>query len=812
MTSMVDLSLVRQSEALKTWAAECQARMMERWPAIQFEAAQWPMQTLYKTRCLDISFSASAQAFAERDPAYMLVLRCLAAEQTLEGKAKDPRPLNYAWRLMLAVDAPLASMTRQHLIDLEASVVGAATQSSAYNSLRKLQTLSQQLDELGRRGVVNRLAWGPSPKTRDALNKQRQSNRKTFQKEKAATLDSKIAALADATRAMLRGDDRLSNGDRAALAVMNILMCAPSRVNEPLCLGVADRYTIEDYAARSNERAQDELRSVHQLLLIKGSKGADWAPKPILNFMVDLVDACWNILLELGKRSRMLVSWYANNPSKLYLPPALEHLRSKDISKAALWQIVHLTDAAAPQTGLGAIYRILNDFKRAGIVRQIPNPNTVRSDGQKNQVKTIGVVPWDDLEPRLLERVNERLASLHRVTHTTRYEGTLSNMLMLLDSERTPYLPDAVNYSWLRRRFKQTASDKEQPQPPTIFEKLDIRMVEDSREVHAYIETHDPRRWLTTMALSAKERLSDVLINKWANRLDLGQLAAYDLRSGEEKADQAALTGLHELTDMTSGLGQLEPLETKYGLSTELVVAHDAGIAVTSVDAVFQATEDRPIARTGNQIVILYPTRFGVCLHQHHETPCRSYRKCVGCNEQIAVKGHLPTNDAWRRENDLYFGSIVNQLQALLTERDYEIADDPAALDEHLLTLVREGLDAEQMATELIERFHEIKDRIEDRCFRSKLHDAFVAREVVKKLDDPSVTSGAVIKYHNPSRHASPGHERALEARFGSREAMAKASEVFYQQHPEFAPTALGLQDESHLLANDSEDDDEDAA
>lgn len=812
MNSLVDLALVRQSEALKAWAAECQARMLERWPAIQFEAVQWPLQTLYQARSLDIRFSASEQAFAERDPAYMLALRCLAAEQALEGKTKNLGSLTKAWRLLLAVDAPLPSMTRQHLIDLEASVVWAATQSSAQKSLCKLQTLSHQLDELGRRGVVNRLAWGPSPKTRDALNKLIQGNRETFRKEKATTLDSKIAALADATRAMLRADDRLSNGDRAALAVMNILMCAPSRVNEPLCLGVADRYTIEDYAARSNERALDALRSVHQLLLIKGSKGADWAPKPILNFMVDLIDACWNVLLELGKRSRMLVSWYANNPSKLYLPPELERLRGKDISKAALWQVVNLTDAPSSKAGFGAVQHIWDDFKRAGIVRQIPNPNTVRSDGKKEGNKTIGVVPWDDLEPRLLERVNERIASLRRVTGSARYEGTLSNMLMLHDSERTSYLPDAVKYNWLRKRFKQTASDKKVPQPPTIFEKLDIRMVEDSREVHAYIETHDPRRWLTTMALSAKERLSDVLINKWANRLDLGQLAAYDLRSGEEKADQAAVTGLHELADMTAGLGKLEPLETKYGLSTELVVAHDAGIAITSVDEVFQATENRPIARTGNQIVILYPTRFGVCLHQHHETPCRSYRKCVGCNEQIAVKGHLPTNDAWRRENDLYFGSIVNQLQALLTARDYEIADDPAALDEHLLTLVREGLDAEQMATELIERFHEIKDRIEDRCFRSKLHDAFVAREVVKKLDDPSVTSGAVIKYHNPSRHASPGHERALEARFGTREAMAKASEVFYQQHPEFAPTALGLQNESQMLANDSEDDDEDAA
>jgi len=811
MTSMVDLDQVRRSGALKKWADECQARMKERWPEIKFDAKQWPLHTLYKTKSLDFSLSASAEAFAERHASYMLALRCLAAERALEGKTKEPRALLGAWRLLLAVDAPLSSMTRQHLMKLEASIVEAATEVSADRLLARLQILSRQLDELGRRGVVDRLAWGPSPNTKAKLIKLGQSNRKTFREKKAATLDKKIGALADATRALLKGDDRLNNEDRAALAVMNILMCAPSRVNEPLCLSVGDRYTVEDYATRSAEREKDDLHSVHQLLLIKGSKGADWSPKPILNFMVGLVDACWKVLVELGKRSRMLLSWYEKNPTKLYLPPELEHLRGQDISKADLWRIVNLTDAPVPKNGVGTM-RIWEVFQKAGIVRQIANPNIVRSDGQLSRFKTISAVSWDDLEPRLLERVNERLASLRMISSTTYYEGKLSNMLVLLDSEWTPYLPYAVNYDWLRTRFKQTTADKRTIQPPTIFEKLDIRMVEDGREVHAYIESHDPRRWLTTMALKAKERLSDVLINKWANRLDLSQLAAYDLRSDEERADQAALTGPQELADITSGLDKLEPLEAKYGLSTELVVAHDAGIAVTSVDAVFRATENRPIARTGNQIIVLYPTRFGVCLHQHHEVPCRSYRKCVGCNEQMAVKGHMPTNDAWRRENDLYFGSIVNQLQALLTARDYEIADDPAALDEHLLSLVREGLDAKQMATELIERFHEVKDRIEDRCFRSKLHDAFVAREVVKKLDDPKVTSGAIIKYHNPSRHAAPGHERALEARLGSREAMEKASELFYQQHPEFAPTALGLQDESHLLADDSEDDDEEAA
>lgn len=401
---------------------------------------------------------------------------------------------------------------------------------------------------------------------------------------------------------------------------------------------------------------------------------------------------------------------------------------------------------------------------------------------------------------------------MRNISNKTRYEGKLSNMLMLFDSDASPYLPDSVRYAWLRTRFKQTATDKKQKQAPTVFEKLDIQMVEAHHVIHAYIESHDPRRWLTTQALQARERLSDVLINKWANRLKLNTLDDYDIRSDECKADQAAMPALEELADMTSGLQQLQDIEAQYGLTTEVVVAHDAGIAVTSVEAVYKATEGRAVARTSNQIIILYPTRFGVCLHQHHETPCRSYKKCVGCDEQTAIKGHAPSNQEWRKENELSHRSVVNQLQALIAARNRGIADNPDDLDDHLLALVSGGLDAGRLATELIEQFHQIKDQIRDSSFRSKLHDAFVSRGVVKALNDPDVKSGALIKYHNPARHASPGAERAIEARFGSREVMNEQSELFYREHSEFEPKQLGLQDESHLLVDDGEDEDELAA
>jgi len=283
----------------------------------------------------------------------------------------------------------------------------------------------------------------------------------------------------------------------------------------------------------------------------------------------------------------------------------------------------------------------------------------------------------------------------------------------------------------------------------------------------AEIETHDPRRWLTTQALIHGENLSNVLINKWANRLSLAQLKHYDKRFPEFKAAQAAMPEapeLTELTDLSNGLAAIEKLEDQFGLSTAIVTAQDAGIAMTSMDAVTQAIENRPVAKSSRGIIIIYPQRFGVCFHQHHEKPCRNYSNelsasCVTCNEGAFVKGHIPTNDETRKIADQLFGSIIRHLESLALTHNRGIADDPAALGEHMLALVEKGLDRVtmvQLATHLIDKFHEIDRLLKDRQLASRLHQAFVAREVVRRLDDHSVTSGALIKYHNPTQHAPP--------------------------------------------------------
>lgn len=814
---MIDLAHARRDEALRAFERKCVADMAMRWPAIDFHSLTWPLKSQYQTKLLDVRFEACVDAFDGKSSCYLLALRCLVASAALRGKTATWRPIVQAWRLLTHREAPLAMIRRADLSKLEEDCLSRATPTSAARVLGNLKALGRLLDDLAKEGVVELLHWTPSPRCRSEMHKMHLERQQTFKVEKAEVLDRQIEALSEATAAMLAGDQRLDAVDLSAIAAINIMMCAPSRINEPLSLKVGDRFTIEDYAKRSDLEIASELHGAHKLLMMKGSKGAAWSPKPILNFMVALSDKCWDVLLEQGQRSRALLTWYEEHPDELYLIPELEHLRGKPLTPESLWLI---TNSLAEVPADFPLRNVRGRTTWASIVKSmgaqqilVENPRALKVDGRTNtEHSKLEAFPWHVVETYLLRRVRERMESMRNISPGIRFEGRLSDMLMLVDvASKNFYLPQNWDAYSIRYRFKTTPAFIKSGRAPSVFVKLGLRMAQGAREVDCYLEPHDTRRWLTTQALAARERLSDVLINKWANRLSIGQLSNYDLRTSEQRAKQASMPMPNELVDLSNGLKAIEHIESSYGLSTDIVVAHGEGVSVTSMEAVCQASSQRPVARTSNQIIILYPTAFGVCLHQHHETPCRSY-ECVGCNEQVAVKGHLPTNQEWRKQSELSNRGIINQLQALVTARNRGIADDPEMLDLHLLTLVRHGLEPEAMATDLIDRFHEIKGHIRDLHFRNELEKAFVARGIVLRLDDDDVGSGAVIKYHNPSRHAAPGHERAVDSQFGGRVEMDRTLDAFYLKHPAFAPSRLGLQDQRHLIADADDSGDEGAA
>lgn len=61
------------------------------------------------------------------------------------------------------------------------------------------------------------------------------------------------------------------------------------------------------------------------------------------------------------------------------------------------------------------------------------------------------------------------------------------------------------------------------------------------------------------------------------------------------------------------------------------------------------------------------------------------------------------------------------------------------------------------------------------------------------------------MKYHNPTQHAEPLLERALEEH-GGRGEVERDEQALVAKYPLFAPKALGLKDERHLIAPDDDE------
>lgn len=818
MSKSIDFDLLKRRQALDGWLADCKQRIGLRFPLIDFNADYWPIRKLYQVAQPDWYFTRHSEYFAEKESSYLDALRCLVAEMVIAGTPKAMEHVGYAYR-QLSVVSPrsLFLLTLPELRKLEEELLSQARENPSRASAMKsrLLNISRITAQLTRKGVLPSLGFHVRSATKAELQKIEATYRARKRQGKGELLDRRIEAFNEAFNHMVDGHPDLSALNRVALCTVALMLCAPSRINEILCMSIDDHVTIEDYAQRSIGEL-DEVHSAHQMLIVtmKGSKGAEWSPKPVLSFMIDVFHYCIDMIKEQGKRSRMLVEWYQKHPDILYLPPDLEYVRGKAISRRTLGRIIRLNQNLQDnfETGTAAVYFAeLADRQFKG-----PNPDYDPTKGRGAAGhRMTNYLTWADVETLLLKKVHAALERCRRVTYKNYYQGDLAKMLFLFDYDEVPFLPSAATYDTVKHCLKRTKSSRRVSRPPSIFKKLNITVpVGDKIEI-AEIYPHDLRRWLTTMALIHGEKLSDVLINKWANRCKLSQLKHYDFRTAETMASQSAMPEaevLNELTDLSNGLATMETLEDQFGLRAAIVVAHEAGIAVTSMEAVSKAIEERPVAKSTRGIIIIYPQRFGVCFHQHHEKPCRNYANdlsdsCLTCNNAAVTKGHVPTNEEVRRAAELLFGSAVRHLENLVLTHNRNIADDPAALGEHMLTLVERGLSKdtlEQFAIHLIEEFHEINGLLKDRLLARRLEQAFVARGFVKLLDDPKVRSGALMKYHNPSQHAEPLMEHALDEH-GGRDQVARDEQALIAKYPQFAPKALDLKDERHLIAPDND-------
>lgn len=814
MNSHIDLERFKLSLALDEWVIDSRQRVMKRYPSLIFDAQKWSFTVEKEVGTKEISFTKLVEDFYNKDENFVKAARCYMAELVLNVEAKDYGHFLTQFRLLkLAGVDSLFDLNANSLRIIEKTLVNEAElkPSASTKNLNFLQALTRIIDVLSNRQVINRLRYRTENETRSKLLSINKTHIKNWRKAKEEVLSHSIEALSEAFNALFANDPRLSVGDRVAIATLGLEMCAPSRINEILCLSIDDYVTLDDYARKVENKTTDFLHASHQLLLVttKGSKGAQWNAKPVLNFMIELFHYCMKIIREHGERSRLLINWYGHNPQSLYLPSELEYLRGKDLTVRDISMILALSNSAE-NTSLGTAEQLIGRELKS-VRFSVLKPNKLTSKFYPNT--HVYAVHWKDLEQLLLVKVHKAIKDCRKVTTKNLYSGELGKMLFLFDGGNNPYLPSSVTYSVINRRLKNNEYlyQRNYNFEPSLFEKLKIMMPVNGVTQFAEIDSHDPRRWLTTMALKNGEKLSNVLINKWARRLDISQLWNYDFRSYEEKATSSAMPEPAELRELSDGLISCNKIEDEYGPKIDLVTVHDAGISGTTMDAINSASGSRPVAKTGEQIIIIYPTWYGFCTHQHHEKPCRAYTSCLPCDNNHIVKGHLPTNDRIRSRADELHSSILNIIEQLFVIHGRGIADFQDLLGEHINQLVERGLTPDQMTADLINRFHDIKHLIKDAVLRNQIHEAFVVTGYREKLDLPDISNGALIKYHNPTHHSAPGLERALDA-YGGHEKIESDRLALIREYPQFAPTSKGIEskvpmDISEGIYIESEDD-----
>lgn len=800
MNRPIDYDSIRHQLALNVWLEECRTKMSRRYPMLDFDADVWDPRTLHGDDIVKGNLAVAFADFQGKDRTFADAIRCLAAHFVLHGVKTAGTSALTGFRLLgsssksTLFDIDLAELRR-----LEEQCLSAAQRkhSSAGHLRERLVRLERDLETLYLKGVLPFLNYRVRHDTSKELSILSTAFKTNRRKDKASILDHQIEALNEAWNALADNDPRLTRGHQVALAAIGLEMCAPSRINEPLCMSIDDFATIENFARKADDTAEcNNLYGAHQMLIItmKGSKGAQWSPKPVMNFMMQFFHYCIDLIKENGKRSRMLVEWYQRNPDKLYLPQELEHLRGKDLTITEVYRIMHLgKKTTAPQK------RRARDLFKA-------NQHAVKFEKKpKARGKPVAVLPWQKVEAGMLEMVREAMEKCRQVTHDNHYKGDLAKMLFLFDHSEIvlPFLPGAYSANYCGRLLKSWTKDKGR-RGLTVFESLGITMPVNGKVQTAYIESHDPRRWLTTMAKIHGSKLSDVLINKWANRLKLSHLWHYDFETKHGKAAKSSMPNSPELDGLSKGGLKMGPWEEVCGLQQKFVEVHDIGVSVVSMNDICNASKNRPRAKTAEELVVLYPNWFGCCPHQHHATPCRAYSACLPCGENTVIKGHLPTNDHIRERMEQVHGSIVAEVKRLVEARKYEIADDQDKADTNIMALVRQGLDPDQMADHLIAHFYEIKDQIDDVVFRNMLEEAFVATGYVELLNDPNKSSGANLRYTNPSRHAAPGLELGMQAH-GGPEAIQRRIWDFAARHPQFAPQSPEQMNQHLLPSPDDE-------
>lgn len=370
--------------------------------------------------------------------------------------------------------------------------------------------------------------------------------------------------------------------DMLMSAVSAICCSVPIRAHEVLQLRedceIRERLMVKRLDPDGVEREEESEAYGIRVWPGKGNPPqVKWVP----TVMATVVQEAVQRLRNLCRPAREIAAWCQAHPGQLWLPPHLEHLRDAD------------------RVSMADLAKILGQERPSAILWLAGNL-AVRpeSDGRRRWVR------FADVQHALLGCMPANFPWFN-ADQSQPYSNTLI-VVRRNEVHATKGTHPCVIGECGVQAFGHWLSGHDGGMKPSVFARWGFTERDGSP---IDITTHSFRHWLNTVA--QLRGLGELDIAKWSGR-DSSQNHAYNHVTPEETLSQ-----IRELLEENGGIGPL-------------------------FDAASPERINRPVSAKdflNAQIGSAHTTDYGICIHDYSLLPCQVLGDCLGCSENVFVKG-----------------------------------------------------------------------------------------------------------------------------------------------------------------------------
>ncbi|MBO9184572.1 hypothetical protein ACQZ4Y_03950 [Rhizobium sp. L80/93] len=371
--------------------------------------------------------------------------------------------------------------------------------------------------------------------------------------------------------------------DKLFTAVCAVCIAIPIRAHEVLQLRLDCEVTGKTKVPDSGEEIE-----TYGIRVWPG-KGNPPQVKWVPTQLGDLVKEAVQRLRDMCEDARTTCRWYEENPRKLWLTAASEPAR---------------VDGLLPLTDLNKILKHEASGNKAGhhVTAQWVRQIGIEHDGGRTKYQAMKNVTLASLSQAMLSRMPKDFPY-----YNGEKDQLYSNTLLVLAgngiSEIQKTVPFYVEKATVQA-FEQWLSGHDIKR--SVFQRWNLKE-RDGSDIE--ITTHAFRHWLNTVAQF--RGMSELDIAKWSGR-EASQNQAYNHVSPEE-----ILSQIRQALDDGNAIGPM--------------------FEAARVQGVNQPVDRREF--TEAQIGSALLSDFGICVHDYSLLPCQSFGDCLGCSENVFIKG-----------------------------------------------------------------------------------------------------------------------------------------------------------------------------